>query len=357
MPSDTASIYAQSMRTATQGCIGRWVAIAVTAGVLVPAGMAAPAAAEPGPGGRAGTVSGYRLVDLRLGGDSTAADVNDRGEVAGGTAAPQAFVWSAGRVRLLPGLGGQQSAASAINNRSLVAGTAQTRSGQSHVVVWVGGKVRDLGFQGTVNGINDHGVIVGTAFTAGGTSSAFRWANGRLTTLTALGVRPSPRTTAVDINESGQIVGEDASGPFLLTGRRLERLTRPGARMTMVTAINDRGEISGAGSTATATDLPMIWSRTGVRILPTLGAYAPNGQKPRGIVFGLNASGQAVGESSTPQNPDYVPVLWTARGTAVQLQPGRLGIGIARGINSHGLVIGEVTDALYPQAVVWIRCG
>ena len=41
MPSDTASIYAQSMRTATQGCIGRWVAIAVTAGVLVPAGMAA----------------------------------------------------------------------------------------------------------------------------------------------------------------------------------------------------------------------------------------------------------------------------------------------------------------------------
>jgi hypothetical protein len=196
-------------------------------GVLPVLSPAAPARAEPGPGGTAGTVAGYRLVNLGLGGDSTANDVNARGEVVGGTPAPIAYRRSAaGAVRLLPTLGGL-SIATAINDRSLIAGNAMTRSGRWDVVLWSNGRIRDLGFEGSAAGLTNSGVLVGVVRPARGSPYAYRWQGGRLTSLTRYGVRAGQSTDVTGVDERGRIIGVDSAGAFLLDGTRLQRLVRP----------------------------------------------------------------------------------------------------------------------------------
>jgi probable HAF family extracellular repeat protein len=85
------------------------------------------------------------IVDLgTLGGDfSSAADVNDRGEVVGwstvsrtGNDPSHAFVWRRGRIQDLGGLGGTNAFPADINNRGEVAGDAYTPDGVSHAVLW-----------------------------------------------------------------------------------------------------------------------------------------------------------------------------------------------------------------------------
>lgn len=89
------------------------------------------------------------MVDLgTLGGDfSSAADVNDRGEVAGASAVSRtgndpshAFIWRFGRIHDLGGLGGRYGAATDVNNRGDVAGDAYTPDEVSHAILWARGQ-------------------------------------------------------------------------------------------------------------------------------------------------------------------------------------------------------------------------
>ncbi len=47
-----------------------------------------------------------------------------------------AFVWQNGRLTKLPGLGGSDTYASAINDHDQIVGESTTRTGQTHAVLW-----------------------------------------------------------------------------------------------------------------------------------------------------------------------------------------------------------------------------
>jgi probable HAF family extracellular repeat protein len=132
--------------------------------------------------------SGWRIADLGTVGpafrDSSAAAIDDRGEIAGtsGTAggAQRATLWANGKPRSLGTLGGRDSAASLISSRGWVAGTSLTRTpARTHAFLWHGGKLTDLGTLGGAESdaaaINRSGEIVGVANTRRGVRHAVAW--------------------------------------------------------------------------------------------------------------------------------------------------------------------------------------
>lgn len=198
---------------------------------------------------------------------SDAADLNDRGEVAGTTDVdwdantdedpttwpePRARLWRDGKMIDLGDLGGGRSVARAINNHSQVVGESKTRAGSWHAFIWANGKLRDLGTLGGKTSaaldINDSGQVVGYSGTATGTTHAVMWQNGRLIDL---GTLPGGRNSSAHaINQHGQAVGASDRGswahPFLWQNGRMTDLGLPrGYSTASATAINDRQQIVG----------------------------------------------------------------------------------------------------------------
>jgi probable HAF family extracellular repeat protein len=114
------------------------------------------------------------LTDLgTLGGNhSTAWDLNELGEVVGGSNVPEdvpggAFVWSSGVMTNLGTLGGEVSGASGVNNESQVVGVAQRAGGSSlHAFLWQNGTMIDLdallGYnESTPEAINNRSQVIG----------------------------------------------------------------------------------------------------------------------------------------------------------------------------------------------------
>lgn len=168
-----------------------------------------------------------------LGGNqSVALDVNDAGQIVGwswnASSRPRAFLWEGdlestppqGAMIDLGALEGGEAFANAINNvgqvvgRSLVTGTSNLQ----RAALWQDGEVINLGrLRDTDNGsearaINDAGQIVGRSG-----QRAFLWEEG---TLHDLNERLAPDSSdwvildAVDIDESGRILGRGRRGAF-----------------------------------------------------------------------------------------------------------------------------------------------
>jgi probable HAF family extracellular repeat protein len=169
-----------------------------------------------------------RLIDLgSLGGDwSTSIAINDRGQVVGGSATPDfggehAFLWEAGRMTDLGAPRGS-SRAFAINNRGQVA-----LSSGSHVYLWEAGSLTDLGTLGGIDDdppsvggtlqvaypldMNERGQILVAVYDV--PAGVFRygvWASGTVTPLPTLG---SGLPSAGCLNNRGDVVGTDRTGP------------------------------------------------------------------------------------------------------------------------------------------------
>jgi len=149
------------------------------------------------------------MTDLGL---DNATDVNNRGQVVGGTpqgAKFQAYRWRNGTVTNLGDLGSGFSQAAGINARGHVVGMSGTATFSMHAFLYRTSMV-DLGTLAggqfsEAKAINDRGEVLGDGDTAQGGLHPFLWHDGTMVDLTTRGI---PADASVqDLNNSGQITG------------------------------------------------------------------------------------------------------------------------------------------------------
>jgi probable HAF family extracellular repeat protein len=225
-----------------------------------------------------------------LGGpNSIATSLNERGEVTGSAETPTPdplgedfctfgthliclpFLWRDGLMAPLPTLGGNNGAASGINNRGQVVGVAENTTPdptcpsspvppffsvlESKPVVWEKGEIQQelptIGGDpdGFVSAINDNGQAVGQTGNCTSVFHAVLWNKG---TPADLGTLRGLLLAPLDINNGGQIVGFASSpdGTVFLAflwqnGVATDLGTLPPDVFSLALAINDRGQIVG----------------------------------------------------------------------------------------------------------------
>jgi probable HAF family extracellular repeat protein len=194
------------------------------------------------------------VTDLVVGRPAAAADINERGEIAGYTLdSRQAFVWRNGSLQYLPSLGGAASA-TAINNRGQVVGTSLTTSSTiAHAVLWEDGQVTDLGVLpgDSLSGasfITASGKVAGMSYNdrfAGG--HPFLWRNDVLLPMSPTYLTDPLFAQLVGVNQRGTAAGNrGGSGAVVLEdGVTWTLPTLEGGIGTRATAINARGDVVG----------------------------------------------------------------------------------------------------------------
>ena len=159
---------------------------------------------------------------------SCATAINNSGQVAGyyttggfEVGVPmgviRAFLYNGGMATDLGTLGGSQSSAYGINDNGQVVGYADTSSGNAHAFLYSNGTMTDLGTlssytESAAYAINVGGQVVGES-SASTAEHAFLYSNG---TMTDLGTLPGyySYSSALGINDNGQVVGYAASNPY-----------------------------------------------------------------------------------------------------------------------------------------------
>ena len=158
---------------------------------------------------------------LAQGDYSSARDINDKDDIVGEAnlvpnGKPQAFFWHAGKMKQLPNLpGGTICSAQAINNSGAIIGSCDLHnSSTQHGVIWRNGSIQDLGTLGdeyaptTALDINNLGQVVGNS-SDDDKLRAFLWQNGKIINLNKLIAPDSGWTLLVAsrINDKGEIIG------------------------------------------------------------------------------------------------------------------------------------------------------
>ena len=174
---------------------------------------------------------------LKLEEPSAAYGINERGEVIvnsskaifGSLWLPQhAYLWRQNARVDLGTLGGTETAARAINNRTEIVGHSRLADKSQHAFFWSHGQMTDLGTlpgypTSEASDINDHGQIVGNSQTRQAEGRAILWEGGRLLDLNSLVPANSgwQLKSATAINNHGWITGQGTYNgkerAFLLT--------------------------------------------------------------------------------------------------------------------------------------------
>lgn len=221
---------------------------------------------------RAGKLTDIGTVGRDLGGDlpslSEAVAVNERGDVLGNGSVNQnspvsyAFMWRAGRMRVL-------TAPGAMSAGAFVYSVAEAINERGEVVGWIGS---DVGY---------------------GKGRAFLWHEGRFTKLRALDDRQY--SWASDVNERGQVVGWSFSmegdawtrtrAALWHRGRVVDLGVLPGATTSSAVAVNEHGHVLGASPAEDGPSRGFLW-RGGKLI--DLGRLDPIGLNDRGQVIGVS---------------------------------------------------------------------
>jgi probable HAF family extracellular repeat protein len=190
------------------------------------------------------------------------------------------------------------SSAAAVNDLGQVVGSTTTPTSSGHA--FLAPPMIDLGTLGgptsAAVGVNDAGQVTGTSDTATGTQQAFLWQAG---SMQGLGSLNGGSSRAVAINASGQVLGNNDLGPggapgpraFVWSAGTMIDLGTLGGPSSTAVAINDAGQVTGTSVTASGDTHAFLWQAGGMTDLGTLGGSF---SRPTAI----NASGQVVGVSS-----------------------------------------------------------
>lgn len=192
-----------------------------------------------------------RMTDLGTlaGGTSIATAVNDRGDVVGDDDGPNglhAFMWRHGTMTDLGTLTGDWSRAYGINNHGAVVGESTVDAMTTAAVLWRHGPITRLGEDqsGPATAINDRGQVTGFDTDA---SSAYLWDSGRFTRID----KPDGSTSiqAMGLNNRAAVVGFTDLGAFLWQRGQLTTLPSLAGGITSALDINDQGQIVGLSAT------------------------------------------------------------------------------------------------------------
>jgi probable HAF family extracellular repeat protein len=262
------------------------------------------------------------------------------------------FLWQGGPMIPLSTLGGNNSAANAINNYGVIAGNAETATMdstcppydptlgqyqllQEEPVVWINGHIKELPtFGGDPDGIamaiNDHGQVAGSS----GDCSTFNvtngyyfspvhalfWDHGKVTNLGSLG--GAFGNQAHGMNNRGQVVGaSDLAGDLVFHGFVWSQSTGmqdvpplSGDTYSYALAINDAGEVTGLSINSSFTILRAFVVVDGVptdlnKLIPANSPLQLEG------ACSINSRGEIAGlavEKKTGQSRGYlaIPVGW-----------------------------------------------
>lgn len=193
--------------------------------------------------------------------------------------------------------------------------------------------------------INDAGVVAGVNrfwSDSGDLPAAFLWS---ATTGLVNVVDDGNETTAVDLNEQGQLLVTSATSDGVpdsrvyltdLTGERIY-LPEVGGRRLEPTDLTDSGMVVGYATNPTSCcGEPFVWTQQGITYLDDLG-----GTSEYTVPTAANNDGLVVGSSPAPSG-DVHAVLWRENGELVDLG-GLPGASESRAlkINETGMVIGN----------------
>jgi probable HAF family extracellular repeat protein len=154
------------------------------------------------------------------------------------------------------------------------------------------------------------------------------------------------------INNRGQVVGfsttaNSSARATLWDGTSVTDLGLAGEFNSVANDINEAGVVAGL-SWGIRDNSPVSWSRSGATILQT----PPGGV---GAVFGINNSGQMVGETEPTMNGLSHASVWNKGALSTLPTLGGAGMGIAMGINDAGAIVGYSADAKGEQrATLWL---
>jgi probable HAF family extracellular repeat protein len=195
----------------------------------------------------------------------------------------------------------------------------------------------------TINPIdmNDRGQIVGLAATP---PEAFLWSGG---VMRALGTGPD--SSAVAINDKGQVAGTKPSQAFLWEDGVVYDIGDLGGHWSAAVAMNEVGQVAGISATATYEQRAFIWQPGSTIVdLGTLGGSYSTARA-------INAHGQVVGDSQTSVGESH-GFLWQA---GLMRDLGTLGgsSSTAMVINDAGQVAGRSTNAAGEEHVFLWEAG